>query len=39
MRENPQASMVDVAENACAASIFVNHAFDDRCVRDVAARR
>jgi hypothetical protein len=38
-REKPRASIVDFARIACALSVFVNHAFDARCVRDIVARR
>jgi hypothetical protein len=39
VREETRASIVGFAGIACAASVFVNHAFSERCVRDVVARR
>jgi hypothetical protein len=39
VREERRASIADFARIACTASVFVNHAFSERCVRDIVARR
>jgi hypothetical protein len=39
VREETRASIVDSAGIACGASVFVNHAISERCVRDIVARR
>jgi alpha-D-ribose 1-methylphosphonate 5-triphosphate synthase subunit PhnL len=39
IRAEPTSAIVNIAGSACAAGVIVIRIFDDRCVRDVVARR